>query len=190
MTPSSTRLLSLTMMILSVWLQFASSFTVTTPFYQSSVRGIITAHFLSDGDDQAPIEEVASVMIPQPLPPKPKRQLDGLMAAVTRTTPSDANAPTTNLPFFGEMPIDGSLLILAPAVVIAVVGFVMSVVVAFNARDTFVDQLALLSEEINTAALRKTNSLVADDSCRGLCSSQDQQLEAMRAFMEGLAGSK
>lgn len=117
------------------------------------------------------------------------------MAAVTRAAPASSgtqDGKTTNLPFFGEMPVDGSLLVLGPAVVIAVVGFVMSIVVAFNARDTFVDQLVQLSDDINTAALAKATegSSLDDATCRGLCSSQEQQLEGMRAFMEGISTKK
>ncbi|KAI2489485.1 hypothetical protein MHU86_25102 [Fragilaria crotonensis] len=191
MTVTSNQFFSLTLILLSVLAQFAFSFTVVTPMYPRSLSRITTARFLADEQDQVPIEETPSESIPLPTvsPPKPKRQLDGLMAAVTRTAPSDSNTPTTNLPFFGELPIDGSLLVLAPAAAIAVLGFVMSVVVAFNAKDTFVDQLTVLSQEINTAALAKTNS-ASDGSCRGLCSSQDQQLEGMRIFMESLARSK
>ncbi len=191
MTVISNQFFSFTLILLSVLPQCASSFTVVTPMHPSTLSRVNTARFLADEPDQVPMEEKEPVTIPLPAasPPKPKRQLDGLMAAVTRTTPSDTDTPTTNLPFFGEMPIDGSLLVLAPAAVIAVLGFVMSIVVAFNAKDTFVDQLTVLSQEINSAALAKTNS-VTDGSCRGLCSSQDQQLEGMRAFMEGLARSK
>lgn len=191
MTVTSNKIISLTLVLLSVLPQFACSFIVMTPMHPRSLSRVTTARFLSDEQDQAPIEGTPSEIIPQPAasPPKPKRQLDGLMAAVTRTAPSDTNTPTTNLPFFGEIPIDGSLLVLAPAAVIAVLGFVMSIVVAFNAKDTFVDQLAVLSQEINSAALAETNS-VSDGSCRGLCSSQDQQLEGMRVFMESLARSK
>lgn len=117
------------------------------------------------------------------------------MAAVTRAAPDSSatqNGRTTNLPFFGEMPVDGSLLVLAPAVVIAVVGFIMSIVVAYNAKDTFVDQLVQLSDDINTAALAKANhgTSLDDATCRGLCSSQEQQLEGMRAFMEGISTKK
>ncbi|KAI2494051.1 hypothetical protein MHU86_20494 [Fragilaria crotonensis] len=191
MTVTSNQFFSLTLILLSILAQFAFSFTVVTPVYPRSLSRVTTARFLADEQDQVPIEETPSESIPLPAvsPPKPKRQLDGLMAAVTRTAPSDSNTPTTNLPFFGELPIDGSLLVLAPAAAIAVLGFVMSVVVAFNAKDTFVDQLTVLSQEINTAALAKTNS-ASDGSCRGLCSSQDQQLEGMRIFMESLARSK
>jgi hypothetical protein len=158
-----------------------------------------TLRFSSNNDEPEPDEPMPVLPITDPVmaamssvpPPPPKRrQLDGLMAAVTRAAPSTAatqNVKTTNLPFFGEMPVDGSLLVLGPAAVIAVVGFVMSVVVAFNAKDTFVDQLAQLSDDINTAALVKTNQGSLDGSCRGLCSSQEQQLEGMRAFMEGIS---
>jgi hypothetical protein len=119
---------------------------------------------------------------------KPRRRVDGLMAAVTRSAPVDPNVATTQVPLLGEIPVDGSLLVLAPAVVIGVLGFIMSIVVAFQAKDTFVDQLTTISSDISTAALAKTNRAPSiEGGCRGLCSSQETQLEGMRSFMEGLS---
>ena len=126
---------------------------------------------------------VPAAVFPQP----PKKQLGGLIGSVTRVDPSApaATAKKTKVPFLGEIDVDGSILVLGPAVVLAVVGFVMAAVLAFSVKDDFVNQLSQLSTDINTVALDKTNQ-AGDGGCRGLCSSQDEQLESMRSFMQGL----
>jgi hypothetical protein len=102
---------------------------------------------------------------------------------------SGANVKTTNVPFFGEIPTEGGgLQQLGAAAGLGVIGFLLFFVMAFNARDSFGDQMTQVSQEINAAALAKTNKAPVDpNACRGLCSSQDQQLESMRSFMQGIS---
>jgi hypothetical protein len=71
------------------------------------------------------------------------------------------------------------LIVLAPAAVIAVLGFIFSIVVTFNNQDEFV-------KIINQASQQNTNKVYDENVCRGLCSSQDQDLEGLRGFMESL----
>jgi hypothetical protein len=135
-------------------------------------------------------EETPLKSAPMPVPSRGQvRRLDPLIASLTRVEPSMANTPTTNVPLLGEIPVDGGLVVLIPAAVIALVGFVMSFVVAYNARDTFVEDLAQVSNDINSAALAKTNQAVPVDSnvCYGICSSQEEQLESMKVFLDRFA---
>jgi hypothetical protein len=96
--------------------------------------------------------------------------------------PSTANAPTRNIPIFGEIPVDGSLTVLAPAAVIAVLGLIFSIVVTFNNQDEFVKIITQASQDIG----QNKNTVYDENVCRGLCSTQDQDLEGLRGFMESL----
>jgi len=119
--------------------------------------------------------------------PPPGKRLDPLMAALTRDDQAGSNDETKNVPFFGEVSVDGGLLVLLPAAFIAVIGFIFSFVVAFQSRDVMISSLTELSNGINEAALSKTNQVPADDACRGLCSSQEEQLDAMRNIMQSIS---
>jgi hypothetical protein len=108
------------------------------------------------------------------------------------TTKKQSGISTARDPLFGEIPVDGGLVVVIPAAVIAVVGFITSLLVAYNAHDTFSDQVSqVTSQDINTplTLVKVENPLpVVDAGCRGLCSTrQDQQLEITRSFMEGIA---
>jgi hypothetical protein len=122
----------------------------------------------------------------RPPPPVPPKRLDPLMASLTRMDPDTANGPTRNLPLFGEVPVDGSLVVLVPVVVIAVIGFVASIVVASQAQDEIVNAFAQIGNGISQTASEKTNMVYDESVCRGLCSSQDQDLEGLRSFMDRL----
>ena len=119
-------------------------------------------------------------------PPVPQKRLDPLMASLTRMDPGAADVPTKNLPLLGEVPVDGSLTLLVPAAVIAVLGFLLSIVVAFQSQDLIVQSLVQASEDIAQTASMKTNMVYDDNVCRGLCSSQEQDLDNLRNFMESL----
>lgn len=111
--------------------------------------------------------------------------MDPLIASLTRNDVAKSTKSLT-VPLLGEIDVDGSLIVLVPAIVIGLVGFVMSIGVAMNAKDTFVDQLVQISDEINYMAIQKTNAVVDPNVCRGLCSTQEQDLDNLRGFMEGL----
>lgn len=145
----------------------------------------------NDDDESSSEPEAAAAPPVVPIampPPTPQKRLDPLVASVTRTDQANSSGETKNVPFFGEVAVDGGLTVLVPAAVIAVVGFIMSIVVALNSSDTIVNNLTHLSDDVNAAALAKTN-VVPDNGggCRGLCSSQDEQLESMRKVMQGFA---
>lgn len=114
--------------------------------------------------------------------------MDPLLASLTRTDPSAGNVKTVKAPLFGEVAIDGSLVVLVPAVVIGLVGFVMAFDLALNSRDAIVDSLSQLGDDVTAAAAAKTNSLAPiDGSCRGICSTQETDLESLKTFMQGLS---
>jgi hypothetical protein len=123
----------------------------------------------------------AQMMRTPPSPP-PKR-LDPLLASLTRVDrQATANTPTKTFPLLGEVTMDRSLFIVLPAVVFAILGFVATFLVAYNSRDVFVDALA----DWNNIALNPTPKLVDPNECRGLCSSQEQDIDGLRNFMNGL----
>jgi hypothetical protein len=122
---------------------------------------------------------------PNAPPPVPPKRLDPLMASLTRIDPSSADVPTKNVPFFGEIPVDGSLALLIPAAGIAVIGFVLSIVIAVQSSDEIVGLLSQVSDDITSAAVSKSSQVYDDSVCRGICSSQQQDLEGLKSFMEG-----
>ena len=108
------------------------------------------------------------------------------MASLTRVDPSSADVPTKNIPLLGEIPVDGSLALLIPAAGIAVIGFILSIVIAVQSSDEIVGLLSQVSDGITQTAVRQSNQVYDDGVCRGICSSQQQDLEGLKSFMEGL----
>jgi hypothetical protein len=108
------------------------------------------------------------------------------MASLTRVDPSTADLPTKNVPLFGEVPVDGSLALLIPAAGIAVLGFILSIVIAVRSSDEIVGLLSQVSDDINSVAVTKSSKVYDESVCRGICSSQQQDLEGLRGFMNGL----
>jgi hypothetical protein len=100
------------------------------------------------------------------------------------------NAPRTNVPLWGELILDRSLLVLLPVATFAVVGFFLSVYVGVNAQDTFVDALAETARQQSSqlpGVPPPAGGVVLDESaCRGLCSNQEQDLQNLAGFMESL----
>ena len=119
-----------------------------------------------------------------------RRAMDPLMASLTRDD-SDASpdGPTQTVPIFGEIPADGTMMLLAPAVVFAVLGFITSAVIAFNSADQIVVSVAQTGESIAQTAQNRNNRKFDKDVCRGLCSSQEKDVDGMRNFMEAITRS-
>jgi hypothetical protein len=138
------------------------------------------------GDDETAPASSATLRV-NPPPPVPPKRLDPLMASLTRVDSATANLPTRNIPFFGEVPVDGSLVVLVPAAVIAVLGLLMSVVVAVNSRDAIVATLAQVSDELSQTAISKSSQTYDDSVCRGICSTQQEDLEGLKTFMNRFA---
>lgn len=145
--------------------------------------------YSSESPNELPDEELSPNVevpssVPQQPPTPPQRRLDPLMASLTRMDPATANAPTRKVPLLGEIPVDGSVTVLLPAAAIAVLGFIFSIVVAVNSQDEFVRILSQVSEDIADTAAQKTNMVYDENVCRGICSSQESDLEGLRGFME------
>ncbi|KAL7541512.1 hypothetical protein ACHAXR_011438 [Thalassiosira sp. AJA248-18] len=123
----------------------------------------------------------------QQMPPAaraPDKRVDGLIASLTRIDePTPADVPMRQVPLFGEVPADGNLALLVPAAVISILGFIFSIVVAFNARDSLVSELS----KVDMPKMEYTPTVVDEGKCRGLCSSQDEDLDGLRNFMESIS---
>ncbi len=115
----------------------------------------------------------------------PVRRVDPLIGLMTRIDePTAVNVPTVQVPLFGEIPVDGNLALLIPAAAISILGLLFSIVVAFNARES-------IAQELSSVVLPKmqyTPTVVDEGKCRGLCSSQDEDLDGLRNFMESITG--
>lgn len=135
-----------------------------------------------------PVPQEAAV--PRAPPTPPQKRLDPLLASLTRMDPTATQGKdTTNIPFIGEIPKDGALLLYVPAA-FAMLGFLYSFVIAFNASDEIVGALYQVSDDISQTATQKANMVYDENVCRGLCSSQEADLESMRSVMQMFAGSK
>jgi hypothetical protein len=119
--------------------------------------------------------------------PNAPKNLDPLVEALTKTDEKFANTPTTKVPLLGEIPKDGSILVLVPVAIIAVVGFIMSFQIAIQSKDLIASQLDELNTVLSTPPAKKTKTFT---ECRGLCSDQGDQLDTMKGFMEGLSKKK
>jgi hypothetical protein len=137
-------------------------------------------------EPEASSPEMVSPSVPTPPPPVPPKRMDPLMATLTRMDPATANAPTKNVPLFGEVPVDGGLTVLVPAAVIAVLGFIFSIVVAVNSQDELVRTFSQVTDGVSQQVAQQPNKAYDPNVCRGLCSSQEQDLEGLRAVMESL----
>ncbi len=116
-----------------------------------------------------------------------EQPLDPLVKALTQMDEETANAPTTKVPLLGEIPLDGSIVVLLPAAIIAVAGFIFSIVIGIQSKDIIADQVAQVTESLSTPPVKEQ---VVSNDCRGLCSDQDKQLETMKNFMQKFAVEK
>jgi hypothetical protein len=120
-------------------------------------------------------------------PPKERRRLDPLIESLTRMSEETKSAPRTSVPLWGELILDKSLIVLLPVAAVAILGLVTSIYVAANSGDAFVEAI----EKTNEAMMSKSAPIIIDESqCRGLCSSQQDDLENMRFFLNSIAGKK
>ena len=116
-------------------------------------------------------------------PPTNDARMDPLIASLTRDDSDSANVPTRQVPLFGEVPADGNLALLIPAATIAILGFLLSIFVAFNSRDAIVQSLS----SVELPKMEYTPTVIEEGKCRGLCSSQDEDLDGLRSFMESIS---
>jgi len=98
-----------------------------------------------------------------------------------------ARADTVQVPLWGELILDKSLFVLLPLAAFAIGGVLLSLYVLANSGDEFV---AALQENavLQSASAPGAASVAGEEGCRGLCSSQAQDLEGLKAYMSGLPG--
>lgn len=193
------------LVVLATLLQIATCFTAR-PLFSSPAM----TRLFADASDDAESSEAEESSLPRsnndgssspalpfdpqqqpptiPQQPIGRTQMDPLLASLTRTDTTTSTQNTRLVPLLGEIDVDGSLLVLIPAIVLAVGGFVMSVIIAFNSQDAIVDGLVQLSDDVTAAAMAKTNISPLDDaSCRGICSSQETDLQSLKTFMDNIS---
>jgi len=144
-----------------------------------------TVLFSSEDTSESPNVPIEPMVFPVQ-PPVPPKRLDPLMATLTRVDPSVGTGPTRNVPLFGEVPVDGGLTVLVPAAVIAILGFLFSIVVAVNSADELVAALDNIADDIARTASEKSNMVYDENVCRGICSSQEEDLQGLANFMQSL----
>lgn len=126
------------------------------------------------------IVSLENSVVPPPELPQPVR-LDPLVASLTRMDQDTKDAPTMQVPIWGELILDRSLYLLVPAVLFAAIGFGMSLYIGLTSQDAVVaglQQQAAESPEQATA--------VVAEKCRGLCSNQREDLQDLSNFMNSL----
>mmetsp|Transcript_602 Transcript_602/g.1098 ORF Transcript_602/g.1098 Transcript_602/m.1098 type:complete len:190 (-) Transcript_602:249-818(-) len=113
-----------------------------------------------------------------------KPAVDPLIASLTRIDDSTPqNVPTKSIPLFGEVPDDDNLKLLLPVAAISVLGFIFSIVVAFNSRDAIGREFS----RMEIPEMKYTPTVVEEGKCRGICSSQAEDFEGLRNFMESIS---
>lgn len=127
-----------------------------------------------------PVGEPASKPTAEQAPPR----LDPLLVSVTRMDDATKSAPTMNVPIWGEVILDKSLFVLLPVAAFAVLGFLSFIVVAANSGDAFINAMN------ENAMLKGYPTPTTEEGCRGLCSSQEQDLESLRTYMKAISGQK
>jgi hypothetical protein len=125
-----------------------------------------------------------SSQLPSEAAPQQQQRIDPLIASLTRIDePTPNNVPMVQVPLFGEIPADGTLGLLAPAAAIGILGFIFSIVVAFNSRDSIVEGFS----SVELPKMEYSPTVVEEGKCRGLCSSQAEDLDGLRNFMESIS---
>lgn len=188
--------------ILQTRKQPSLAFNLQTPVSTLSAAGPLYSSNNSSNEDEKPSigkegEEEEEEKTPTPISdalqmqsavfqkePERQERLDPLIASLTRMDDDMKNTPTIKVPLLGEIPLDGSIVVLLPVAIIAVVGFIMSINIAFESKDSIVEKVGQVNRVMSTPPAKVP---VVPDGCRGLCSDQDAQLDTMRNFMNSLA---
>jgi hypothetical protein len=139
----------------------------------------------SEGDKEVnedPYRGVPSSVAPSSGGSNNNRALDPLVRAVTRSDgPASTTASSVSIPVLGSIELDRSLFLLVPLIGFAVGGILLSLYILVNSGDAIVQSVAE-----STATTRAATTINSDAACRGLCSSQQQDLEGLRTYMNSL----
>lgn len=153
-------------------------------------------------DDSGPTKENQQEKMPPtnvPQPPTParnspeavaQRRMDPLMASLTRdNSNATPDEPTQTVPFFGEIPADGTLFLLVPAVLFASLGFIMSIVIAVKSSDQIVGSFSQVGDNVAQIVAEQPNRSYDENVCRGICSTQQDDVDGLYNFMEMITRS-
>ena len=119
-----------------------------------------------------------------PPPVRNVERMDPLMASLTRDNRDPAQV-TRDIPLFGEVSTDG-LKLLIPATVFAVLGFILSIVVAVKSTDQIAGTFSTVADSVVQSAKNQPNQVYDANTCRGLCSNQQDDIDGLRRFMESI----
>merc|ERR1719215_1401374 len=188
-------LLTITPAAAALLLALLVTVTTTTAFTQTT-RGYTTTStqrrftFLNsntnddDGLGEPPGEEEEQQ---QEQASAPRRSFEPqLISTVTAVNPNlDEEAEDT-----GVIPRDGSLLLLIPSLVISVGGFLAAIGIALNSGDA-ISQAVNEMEQSYVDSFKPKPAVYTSPSetetCRGLCSNQEQDLDGLRSFMQKIS---
>lgn len=159
---------------------------------------LLSASDKSDEEYAAEQPSEAETVVPQQQQPSrsPPRStsrpatktLDPLFIAVTRSDDDVEDGvrakKSISVPILGELILDKSLFILLPVSGFAVGGVLLSAYILFHSGDAMVD--AIMDNAIQQSSTSSIVPTNPGDGCRGLCSSQQQDLEGLKAFMSGI----
>jgi hypothetical protein len=189
------RYLSRTVVVLIVTLLHSSKafqqahFLLQTPSGKRSPFVTRSSNNDDARDDENNQQEVPSV-VPAPVRAvSQSKRLDPLLASLTRMDDETRNAKRISVPIWGELILDRSLMLLLPVGAFAILGLGTSIFVAINAKDAIID--TLLDATTDQVYLKGVSSPDYDPNiCRGLCSSQQDDLEALGSYMKSISGAK
>ena len=100
-----------------------------------------------------------------------QKHIDTPTASLTHINePTPMNIPTVQVPLFGEIPVDGNLVLLIPVANISVLGSIFSIVVTSNSRDSIIQEMS----KLELMKMEYTPTVVDEGKCQGLCSNQMQ----------------
>ena len=165
----------------------SSSFVHRVPTKHHHTRDLLRFMTTDDGSQEDEEEDVNPSIVPVPEKPIPKR-LDPLVASLTRMDEETANAKTMSVPLWGEVILDKSLFVFLPVAAFAILGLGLSVYIAFNSQDQLsqaVEQVQQVTQDYNLAGAKPPE--IDPDACRGICSSQQEDLQDLANFMGRLA---
>lgn len=121
------------------------------------------------------------------------KKLDPLVSSLTRMDDETKNAPTIQIPIWGELILDKSLFVLIPVASFAIIGLLTSLYILTNSGDEFVNAVnenAILQSVPTFKPPMSASEASVIEGCRGLCSQQESDLEGLRIFMNSISGKK
>ncbi|CAJ1897354.1 unnamed protein product [Cylindrotheca closterium] len=153
-----------------------------SPGARNTKKTTFSGKTILQSSEDSPEEPEVPQQIPQQPPAPRQKRMDPLLASLTKQDPSIANAPTTTVPLFGEIPAD-SVKVLVPIAVVGIMGFLYSIVVTVSSGDELTAILMQAGNAISEKAATQPNQVYDPDVCRGICT-PDQS--GLKVFMESL----